>query len=516
MKNEKTSKKVTKMDEYKETFPFHRDKDDFTQNFDIDPEYLDPQSPEYISYTFNTCLDELQNFLIFDNSNTIVDLNTDNVEELCELLSRLLLCFSNGRIIEESEVIAPTFYIPIRILLEKAEIIERPIIEHLLEIVHYIVVEYSNEMIYEFAQPLIHITLNSSGKLLQRGSIIIANIMAEINEKCTDQLNKLQCIINQQLSSFFLNIIKTNSDEIIMKNIFHYFANLLFQSWINNDLMNDLSEKLLHNLCDATMAFVSPAIEMKLMVSALNLIVEIARFDPQISHLLQLNIVDSVLNILSTQQEAQREATIKSENGIESSPDDPDFIDDEVISIFQKTTYNSFCIINIITNYELKNNKEISFFKDDRFESIMHESLLTDYTPTKQLAFKLLANTSGICCDFYHEKGIMTFLIEHYNSMNYSEKLFLLQAFVSFLFQLPKETAQEYISEDVISLIEELIDDSAVESTEALCEILYSLLDNRITELIQVSQIPQFLESFLLENEDECPHANLLLSALSE
>ena len=471
---------------------------------EFDPELVDPTSPANIYFLFNESVTHFQDFYILEETE-IIDINTDNVLEICDIFSKLLFCFSNGKIIEEKDVISPLFYTPIRILLEKAEVLDIHILEVLIDVVHLVVAAYSNPMIYEFAHPLINITLNSNGQLLQRASIIVANLMAESNSKSKDQLISLQLLMHRQLSDYFLQIIDINSDTTLMCNIFIFFANLLYQSWINFMLMPEISKEKLSSLAAKVMAFISPAIDDQLVISAVNLIVEISRFEPQIPILKELGIVNKICSVMEVHSLAQDEFN------------SPDLIfDEEELFVLQTISHDCFCIINIITNEELKSGEEISFFKDQRFDKIIHSAICSSFPPTKQLAFKLLSNTSGICHEFYHEKGIMLFLIEIYGKMNYSEKLFLLAAFVHFLSTLPKEIAQEYMNETFISIAEELIDDCAIDSTEMLSNLFLELMNDELFELLNNSTIPNSLEDFIDENEEKCIKTKELFEILNQ
>ena len=485
------------MEEFKSQPSLENGRRDF-KNIADNPELVDPSSPELIHERFNESIKKIESLFIREDDR-IVDVNTEDISLLGCIFNDLNICLSEEEIKEE-EIYETDLLIFIHIILMKFTDIDESLRLLILDTTEKIFLRDFKENANSLVEPLIEIMLNSSGKTLEKCSSIMMNCMAECSTK-NGSLHDLQIMIHSRVSGFFLSIIDTCSNYVLLRNIFGYFANLLFQSWTNLDLMSNFSDEMIPELCRKSTSFILP-LDIYVTPCVLNLTAELARFSPCIPLLKELGIVDIICNVLVDHQKIS-----------EKNEDCDDDEDDDCTSLDEKISTNALQVIFIISNDEKSKDQEISFFKNEHIHDILKFELDNGYPTSKQFVFMFINSLSGQCWEFFHEIGIISYFLERFNTFGYSNKIFNLSSIIQFLGCATAEVAKSYLTQETLELFSDMIDPESPLSTESLMQVLISLADDDILEMIRQSDIPDRLADFIDATEN-CENATKLLEMI--
>ena len=486
------------MEEFKSRPSLENGRCNFT-NAVTDPELVDPSSPELIHEKFNELGKEIDSLFIREDDK-IVDANTDDVQQIGCLLSNLYNCLSEKDIINDGEISETGLLIFIHIILMKFADVDDSLKQLIVDLTEKIFLRNFKENANSLIEPLIEITLNSSELILDRCSSIMMNCMAEYSSK-NSSLHDLQIMIHSRISGFFLSIIDTCPNQVLLRNIFGYFGNLLYQSWTNLDLMSSFDDEMIPELCRKSMPFLLP-LDIHVTPCVTNLIAELARFTPFIPLLKDLNVVNIICDVLIAHQKIRE----KIENSEEEDDDDYTPLDEKISS-------NGLQVILIITNEEKSKDQEISFLKNEHIHDILKFELDNGYPTTKQFIFMLINSLSGKCWEFFHETGIISYFIERFNSFGYSNKVFNFTSILRFLSYATAEIAKSYLTQETIDLFSDMIDPELPGSTEALMQFLISMIDDDILEIIRQSDIPDKIVDFV-DTAENCENATKILEMI--
>ena len=418
-----------------------------------------------------------------------LDIDISNQQKIISILDSLYNCISSGNdLLNEIDFQNSPIFDFVGILLEKVLNLSIDCMISLYKLVYSIILFKKDRL--EIYLPQI-ISMFSVSELDFRVLNLLIYIVTKIysNQKEFDKyFPDLAMYIHTECTMFFFSILSsspTNDSTNLL--IIEYFAFFLYFEHDNKKLLNEFDDTFFNILIENSMSKLSSGDLFTTKIS-IDLLYQLSRFPHCIQNIIDNGIIPAICDFL-----------LNDENQIDIDGDDNDE-EPNIPNKNKKYIHQTFAnIISNITNYETiaKPTENPSIFLCDSFPQILFNELNSNDPITKSYFIDFITSTLPQQWNYYLSNGIINFIIEQLPFSSFSEKRYMLRAFIIFLSLAPSSVILNYLNEDLIHEFEFFLDPEFWSSSEELCQTLLEILTPELLQIIRDSTFPNTLEDFI-------------------
>ena len=316
--------------------------------------------------------------------------------------------------------------------------------------------------------------------------IYIVTKIYERNKEFHKYYDDLVGYIHNECTLYFFSIISQQvQNHSTTVFVLQYFAFFLFFEHDNKDLLSTFDDYFFMTLSECA---ISNFLSYDLFTSkvTIDLIYQLSRFPNCIQHLIDNGIIQAISDFLLDEM---NQIVVDESDDEEKDTKNKKYL-------HQKSAQ----VISNINNYETIPNQTSdtpSLFSLECFPDILINELNSCDPVTRSCYVDFITNTIPDHWNYYLDKGIINIIIDQLSHVSFSEKRYILRAFIIFLSCAPSDINSSFINDEIINEFELYLDPEFYSSSEELCQTLLDILTPDLIQILQNSSFPNALEEFI-------------------